>query len=381
MLELIVAAALASSPKEFKAWGIETLDQIHADFYLPDKKLYAEQIADGKPAGPSFCWSSGVMLSALAAGAKVERKFKPWLRDYADAMHEHYWNKEEPVAGFDVQPLPKQRDRYYDDNAWMGLALLDTYEVLKDKKYLEWAEETYKFVKSGEDNNLGGGIYWKENEKNYKNACSTAPTVVLALRLFEHTRKKERIADARRLWEWTKSHLQDADDRLFWDKIRITGGIDKTKWTYNTGLMIRGAMLLRHYTKERFYSIAGVTMGDGALKQWFRDPNPDDKVPQRVIADEAAFAHLLAEAFITVPPGQEDHYLLKWDAEVSLVLQTLHGTMRDANGHYGPRWDATPTEPYKTIKLIDQAAAARAYFVAAANIAEKPAKPPIKRGG
>ena len=138
-------------------------------------------------------------------------------------------------------------------------------------------------------------------------------------------------------------------------------------------------MMLRMLTKERFYSIAGVKMGENAVSHWFADPNPDDGKPEYVIADEAAFAHLLAEALIAIPKGQEEHYILKWDQDVASVLTYLHNTIRDANGHYGPRWDAVPTEPQKTIKLIDQAAAARAYFVAAMHIKDKPKpKPPTQ---
>ncbi len=43
----------------------------------------------------------------------------------------------------------------------------------------------------------------------------------------------------------------------------------------------------------------------------------------------------------------------------------LHDKGCDPNGHYGPRWDTPQPTPLTTFRQIDQASAARAYWVAA----------------
>ena len=47
------------------------------------------------------------------------------------------------------------------------------------------------------------------------------------------------------------------------------------------------------------------------------------------------------------------------------ALLFLHAQVRDTNGHYGDHWDQTPAAPQTVIPLLDQASAARAYWVAA----------------
>src|SRR4051812_341847 len=126
----IVCAVLLNTP--FAAYGDETMQQIRRDFYLPESRLYGEERTPDEPTKQvSFNWGVGVMLSALNAAAKRDDNYVPWLREYADAT-EVYWNPVPPVAGFDVLPGPKGADRYYDDNEWMVMSLVETSEVLHD---------------------------------------------------------------------------------------------------------------------------------------------------------------------------------------------------------------------------------------------------------
>ncbi len=60
--------------------------------------------------------------------------------------------------------------------------------LTKEPKYLQKAQLIWKFIESGTDDNLGGGIYWCEQRKESKNTCSNAPGSVFALKLFEATK-------------------------------------------------------------------------------------------------------------------------------------------------------------------------------------------------
>lgn len=353
---LSVLSVLSVQSPDFKAWGCETLDQIRRELYLPESKLYAERGGQDKP---SFNWPAGVMLSALAAGAKVEPKYKEWLREYADATRA-YWNPAGPVPGYGVLPMPTPKDRYYDDNAWMCLALIETYEVLGDKKYLTWAQDAFNFVWSGWDDKVVGGIYWRENEKKSKNTCSNAPAAACAFRLAAFGREDGDERDkGDRIWGWTWKNLRDRKDGLFWDSISLLGKLDQTKWSYNTALMIRAALeragRTGHIEASNWYD-QGKNMIEPAMKRWF-----DDK--SGAIRDEAPFAHLLYEAILLYSRVAQDEVLGK---RLETALLFLRKKNRDSAGHFGPRWhDIAPTGGYKTFRLIDQASAARAFFVAA----------------
>lgn len=348
---LSVLLVLSVKQADFKQWGIEALEQIRRELYLPKTKLYAE---DGVGTKPSFNWPAGVMLSALAAGAKVEPKYKAWLREYADATRV-YWNEAGPVAGYDVLPMPKPKDRYYDDNAWMCLALIETYEVLGDKKYLKWAEEAFKFVWSGWDDKLGGGIYWRENEKKSKNTCSNAPSATCAFRLAAHTKNSDYVGKADRIWNWTAENLQDPKDKLYWDNTSLSGKVEETKWTYNTALMMRAA--IERGEADSWYWRGRASL-DPAIEKWF-DPGTG------AIRDAAPFAHLLFEALLLYQKVEQSKTL---EGRLDRALIFLRERNRDAAGRYGPNWnDIPPKDGYRTFRLIDQASAARAFFMAAMN--------------
>ncbi len=345
-------------PADYKKWGCETLNQIRRELYLPKQKLYSEMGGEKKVV--AFNWPAGVMLSALTAGAKVEPKYKPWLREYADAC-EAYWNTDGTVAGYSVLPKQKPSDRFYDDNAWMCLALIETSEVLGDKTYLAWAEAAFRFVWSGWDDKLGGGIYWREREKKSKNCCSNAPSAVCAFRLYQLTQKQEYLKKAEDIAAFTWTNFYDAETGLLSDNKNLSGKVDITKWSYNTALMIRYYMERANATSHLEADACNQTakkLANAAVLHWMKGDT---------IADDAAFSHLLFEALVLFNRSAKDADLT---LKLNLALTTLHNRNRDANGHYGKRWETVQTTPYQQFRLIDQASAARAFFLMAGRASE-----------
>jgi uncharacterized protein YyaL (SSP411 family) len=358
-LGLLLPAAAETPP--FRQWGAETQEVLHKDLWLPEKKLYAEKtdLASGKPDHPSFMWGVGVQLSALAAAASVEPdKYLAPMRDYADAIQVYWW-EHNGFEGFDVQPGPKASDRYYDDNAWLVLALAEVFEVTKDKKYLDRAAATFRFVMSGEDDKLGGGLYWREQEKTSKNTCTNAPAIVSALRLHQLTKDDKQLETAKRLYAWTNSKLQDTDG-LFSDNIRLDGRVDRRKFSYNSALMIRANCLLNEITGEATYLDEAKRIAKAAEKQWIAEDG--------AIADSGKFAHLLLESFLELHERDKDPH---WQEVVTRCLVHLHDKMRDQNGRYPGRWDRTWGRPMREVMLLNQASPARIYWLAAREIAAR----------
>lgn len=309
------------------ALGEQALAMLRREYYLPKTRLYAER-PDKKQA--AFNWGVGVMLSALNAAAKHHPKYKPWLAEYTEASHT-YWNQ----GGYDVLPAPKPLDRYYDDNAWMALALCETYEVLGERKYLERARGALDFALSGEAKE--GGIYWRESDKASRNTCSNAPTAAACLALSRHFDGAKLKEKARQLFDWTRKHFEDPADGLFWDSLSNSGRLDKTKWTYNTALMIRTALEL----SERQLAEKWVA---ASKKRWLLEGR---------IADPGRFAHLLLEAWLAANPT---------DPDAKRALELVAGR-RTGSGFYPSHWskDQVPDNP----EILDQAAIARAAFVLA----------------
>lgn len=322
-----LAMVTMKTPGDPAAWGREALDAIRRDYWMPDRKLYSER-ADRKQ--PAFNWGVGVMLSALAAAAKYDAAYKPWLQEYVDASRV-YWND----GGYDVLPTPKPKDRYYDDNAWMALALAEAGEVLGEPKVLGWAKQALDFALSGEAPD--GGIYWRESDRASRNTCACAPTAAgcLALsRLLPDPKLRER---GRKIVGWTRKNLEDPADGLYWDSLSNDGKLDRTKWTYNTALMIRASVDLGDLE-------IATRLVTSSRKRWLADGTIDD--PGR-------FAHLLLEAWIKA--GVDP-------AEMVPILKSVRDA-RSAKGIYPAHWRRRVVD--QNAELLDQAAFTRACFVVA----------------
>lgn len=351
---MTMAADAKTNLPPTRKWLAETAELIEKHYWNDKEKVYVETVdAAGKPGGqPAFMWAMGVLLSGYAQAIKVDRKTYLPLFDKAFQSIEPYWSEARGLKGYSVLPRQTDPDRYYDDNAWVALALCEAFETTKDRKYLERAAETYAFVVSCEDDKLGGGLYWHEPERKGKNTCTNAPAINVALRLYRATKDKRYLADAQRLYDWVQC-LQDKDG-LFFDNISLEGKIEQTKWTYNTALMIRANCLFYQVTKAPKYRDEAVRIALSAFQRWHRPETG-------ALADEACFAHHLFEAFYEVATITRDR---KWIDRVLPAIQFVRDGARTGEGYYGHRWDRRPDPDTNDLKLIFQASALRAFAVA-----------------
>lgn len=258
------------------------------------------------------------------------------------------------VGGYDVRPRLTEPDRYYDDNAWISLALIEAHRINGNEAALVRAQELKQFLISGEDSQLGGGMYWRENERTTKNTCINAPAALTALLLHELENRSEDLELGVRLANWTTDKLQDPDTKLFWDHVTLAGKIDRRVYTYNTAVMIRVELALYRITGKPAHLQAAQAMATAAIDKWIDSETG-------AIRDVGRFAHMLLEALLELSSVTNDQELK------SLVSQSaifVHDRLSDDNGRYGPRWDRRSWLSDRS-ELIDQASAARLFFTAA----------------
>ena len=281
---------------------------------------------------PTYNWGIGVLISAQNSVAKLDPYYRKVLESSLEKV-ETYWNPQGPVSGFDVQPnKTSEQDRYY---AWMVMDLVESYEITKNSKWLNRAEAALTYVLSGEDDKLGGGIYWKEREKISKNTCSNAPSAAACLAVYAKNQQSNLLKKAEQIYAWTKKNLQ-APDGLYWDNIKLDGTVEKTKWSYNSALMLRTAKELSRFTKQPTYQRDADRLEAACIKQWVKADGTID--------DELQFAHLLFE---NLDPK-------KFDAK-RCIEKMLEG--RDAEGFFGNRWGKPSKGKHQ---LLHQASAVRA---------------------
>lgn len=204
----------------------------------------------------SYLWPYSGTFSAVNALFETtqDKKYLQLLDERVlPGLNEYFDTTRTPNAYSSYVKSAPASDRFYDDNVWLGIDFTDTYQLTKDKKYLDKAAMIWNFIESGTDDLLGGGIYWCEQKKESKNTCSNAPGSVFALKLFKATNDSAYFKKGKALYDWTKEHLQDSTDYLYFDNVRLDGKIGKAKFAYNSGQMMQSAALLYQLTNNPVY--------------------------------------------------------------------------------------------------------------------------------
>jgi uncharacterized protein YyaL (SSP411 family) len=337
-------------------WGGETLAKVDSAFYMPERGLYALEAGAGvKRQRPAWVWDASIQLGALCAAARMEPKtYLPRVKAYAAGLRT-YRTTYHDRPGLDVNPPPKAPDRYYDDNAWICLSLLEAYELTGDAKDLALAMDAYNFLMSGEDSStLGGGIYWHEDQTRTKNACSSGPAMVASLKLYELTGEQKYLETTKRLYAWTRAHLQDEDGLVFDSIATADGAINRQKFTYNSATLIRAACGLYLASGEKAYLEEAQRVARAAELRFVRQRDG-------VIGGAGKLGVKLVETFLAMYEVDGDEH---WKAVVGRCLGALR-QKRDAEGWYAQGWQRAEAGANGPVRLIDQAAPARAYWVAA----------------
>lgn len=200
------------------------------------------------------------------------------------------------------------RQRYFDDNAWVGLA-----EVAAGERAM--AEATATWVRTGEDPR--GGVAWREGLDS-RHACSTGAAALLVLRLAEGAGadRTGALAFARRCRAFLAGPLARPDG-LVADHVDADGRVQSTAWTYNQGLAL-GVDVLLHRAGEaaaldRARELAGRTLAH------FREQD-------RMWRQPPAFVAVLMRLLLLLHAADGDP---AWPAAVDGYLERVWDVGRD----------------------------------------------------
>ncbi|WP_043443188.1 glycoside hydrolase family 76 protein [Arthrobacter sp. L77] len=126
------------------------------------------------------------------------------------------------------------RNAYYDDMAWLALALqrLDALDGRRGPR--RRVRVLGDALRSAHTPDLGGGVYWNTT-RDYKNTPSTAPAALFFARAGETGRAQE-------LLDWLRECLFDAGSGLYLDGVKADGRVERSLHTYNQGTVL-GALV------------------------------------------------------------------------------------------------------------------------------------------
>ncbi len=270
----------------------QTLDSLYGHYSVDNTSLLRENFPfqekykatylasedqSNQPNPYSYLWPYSGTFSAVNAllEATKEKKYREMLDNRVlPGLEEYFDVTRTPHAYSSYINTAPASDRFYDDNIWLGIDFTDLYQMTKEPKYLDKAQLIWKFIESGTDDKLGGGIYWCEQKKGSKNTCSNAPGSVLALKLFKATGDSAYFQKGKALYEWTQKNLQDPTDYLYFDNIRLDGKIGKAKFAYNSGQMMQSAALLYQLTKDPVYLKDAQNIAGECYNYFFTDFTP-----------------------------------------------------------------------------------------------------------
>lgn len=334
----------------------QTNDGLLAETYPvnPDQKI--TYLAGGTQQNgtlkASFLWPYSGMMSGCVALYKAtgNKKYKKILEKRILPGMEQYWDNSRLPACYQSYPTKYgQHGRYYDDNIWIALDYCDYYQLTHKPASLEKTVALYQYIYSGWSDEMGGGIFWCEQQKEAKHTCSNAPSTVLGVKLYRLTKDAKYLEKAKETYAWTKKHLCDPTDHLYWDNINLKGKVSKEKYAYNSGQMIQAGVLLYEETGDEQY-LHDAQQTAAGTDAFFRT-KADKKDPTvKVHKDMAWFNVILFRGLKAL------YKIDKNPAYVNAMVENaLHAweNYRDENGLLGRDWSGHNKEQYKW--LLDNA--------------------------
>jgi len=357
LIAMVLLTGMAPAFADYQKKAEEVTDYIQTHFYDAAAKRYRPSFpVDPKALPYDFMWANGVQYSAVVAAARWNpAKYRKLLTDFSDGMESGYWDPQAPVPGFNAYCSgPGGTDKYYDDNAWLAISFAEAYKNTHDPIFLKRALETQKFVLSGWDETLGEGIFWKLDHQS-KNTCSNSPTAAAALHLVQLTGDKDQLAWALKIRKWLGGKLQDTDG-LYWDCVTTQGKIEKTKWSYNTAMVIQADLLLYQPQHQPADLREARRMADAGLAYW---TDPATGSLQKT-ENSPRFTVYFCEALLRLYDQTNDK---KYVDAVRRHADHGYRVARDPQGGYWDNWKDGSHRPDERKSLIENAAAARLFWL------------------
>ncbi|MGH3858611.1 glycoside hydrolase family 76 protein [Actinokineospora sp.] len=142
------------------------------------------------------------------------------------------------VRGIHLRNFRQWTNEYYDDIAWLGLALLRA----SDEVGLDTEDALHAItarLREGWTDHGGGGIWWRRGD-NLKNVPANGPAAILLARFAQDRADRQR---ARSMNDWMDGYLRDRETGLLFDGLRTSpdggvAGLVDIVYTYNQGTFL-----------------------------------------------------------------------------------------------------------------------------------------------
>jgi len=249
---VLLVAAIGAAPahaarrlSDGQQEAVTAMARLDADFYDSQEGLY--KVRGGAHEPEAALWPTSQVLAAAIAVAKITHAPADLARvRRIIASLSHFVTPEGVYHARVIRSL-----RYYDDNNWVGLDLLDAAALLHDSSLVAPAKRIFSFLISGWDAKQGGGVFWADGHPD-RPTVSTAPGITLGVRLSALDPSGSYREWPARFYAWMNSRMRGPQG-LYWDHIQYDGQIDKDLVSYNQGVMIDANVAYAVRTGQRAY--------------------------------------------------------------------------------------------------------------------------------
>jgi hypothetical protein len=305
----------------------------------------------------SFLWPFSGMFSATNVLLQIpvlKSQYLPYLDTCVIGM-EKYRDTTRSPTGYQAYPAAFEKsDRYYDDNGLVGIDYMESYFNTKNPVYLKRAEDVFKFILSGWNNDLGGAVTWLEGHKDQKPACSNGTATLVALKLYEGNKNKFYLNWGRNFYEWMYHNLLDSTGVISNDK-KLDGKVNRTFYTYNSGFMLEAAVLLYKFTGDKQYLQQAQKLAKDSYKHFSTVPH-----------DNRLSLYIDLPWFVTVLfRGYEALYKVDGNYQyIAAIEKDLNYAWQHSQDQFGfvtHSWTPDPKELAKPKWLLDEGCIAELY--------------------
>lgn len=186
-------------------------------------------------------------------------------------------------------------NNYIDDMEWIGISALRAYRATGDEKFHQICKEVwdgttdqrpytteaptnarnngyYGIKRAWMDDDLGG-ICWKSDRTDTRNACSNAPASIVGSLLYQEFKNEDDLNWAKKIYDWQREKLFKPETGNVSDSIRWSNYPTNTATregtftlTYNQGTFVGSAVELYKITGEKRYITDAMAAADQVLK-------------------------------------------------------------------------------------------------------------------
>jgi hypothetical protein len=283
-------AHAVGSPTPKQTWAnraIATYDALQKYFYFGNGTgFYRQRYPSVHGGAVSNAWGFSRAVVATLTLAGIPRTYlgrKSYAHDVSERLAAlvKYWDgaASPPAYGaFPMPPLGKGGDKYYDNNGWIGLALLQHYRMTGAGSSLRAAEAVFAFTypwgwDTNPDDPHPGGLFWIQQDQgrgliNHNRTCtSNAPNAEIAFQLAQLLKGNTSgyRSGGNAILDWVTRTFANGSG-LFYDHLNDDGSMDTTLRTYNQGAVIAAEVMRYRLTHKSAYLHRAETFARASLK-------------------------------------------------------------------------------------------------------------------